>query len=201
MQEISDAPKIPAATSEQSAEMWVEAGLAELAEGGLERVRVEVVAHRLGVTKGGFYRRFKDRRALLDAILGAWAHGRIAVIERQTALDGQTPAERLRSIIRLFAERLNAQGMAVELAVRQAARADAAASAAVARVDQARLAQVGGLYRRLGFSAKEAEARAVLFYAFIFGQTLLLLNATAARREGIIEACGEVLTRAAPVEP
>src|SRR5439155_9983313 len=44
---------------------WIEAGLAELAEGGIDRVRVEVVAERLGVTKGGFYRRFKDRRALV----------------------------------------------------------------------------------------------------------------------------------------
>ena len=32
----------------------------------------------LGVTKGGFYRRFKDRRALLDALLETWSAGRIA---------------------------------------------------------------------------------------------------------------------------
>jgi AcrR family transcriptional regulator len=39
---------------------WIEAGLKELGCGGVEAVRVEVVAQRLGVTKGGFYRRFKD---------------------------------------------------------------------------------------------------------------------------------------------
>ena len=48
---------------------WIEAGLAELARSGVEGVRVEVLAKNLGVTKGGFYRRFRDRAALLDGIL------------------------------------------------------------------------------------------------------------------------------------
>ena len=85
---------------------WIEAGLAELAEGGIERVRVEVVAERLGVTKGGFYRRFKDRRALLDAVLETWSGGRIAGIEQQTTLGGLTPRERLKSLVKLYTERI-----------------------------------------------------------------------------------------------
>ena len=40
---------------------WIEAGFAELARSGVEGVRVEVLAKNLGVTKGGFYRRFRDR--------------------------------------------------------------------------------------------------------------------------------------------
>ena len=43
-------------------------GFAELARSGVEGVRVEVLAKNLGVTKGGFYRRFRDRAALLDAM-------------------------------------------------------------------------------------------------------------------------------------
>ena len=73
---------------------WVETGLAELGRAGIEGVRVEVLAVRLGVTKGGFYRRFKDRRALLDAMLEKWADGRIDAIEQQTALNGETPGGR-----------------------------------------------------------------------------------------------------------
>jgi AcrR family transcriptional regulator len=71
---------------------WIKAALAELAEGGVDRVRVEMVAERLGVTKGGFYRRFKDRRALLGAILDTWSRGRIAAIEKQAALGNAGPA-------------------------------------------------------------------------------------------------------------
>ena len=42
-------------------DMWIEAGLKEIGRAGVEGVRVEVLAGRLGITKGGFYRRFKDR--------------------------------------------------------------------------------------------------------------------------------------------
>src|SRR5262245_37872964 len=98
---------------------WIAVGLDGLAEGGIDAVRVEVVAERLGVTKGGVYRRFKDRGALLDAILERWSSGRIAAVDQQFALDGASPAERLRSLVRLYSERVSAQGIAVELAIRQ----------------------------------------------------------------------------------
>jgi len=176
---------------------WIEAALAEMAAGGVERVRVEVLAERLGVTKGGFYRRFKDRRALLDAVLEAWTAGRIAAIETQTELGGDTPQRRLESLIRLYSERLNPQGMAIELAIRQWARSDRAAAAAAARVDAARLARVARLYARLGLGPAEAEARAVLFYAFIFGQSLLFLEEPLRKRQKLAAACAAVLTAVA----
>ena len=72
-------------TDASGRDMWVEAALKEIGRGGIERVRVEVLAERLGITKGGFYRRFKDRRALLDALLETWTRGRIAATEKQTS--------------------------------------------------------------------------------------------------------------------
>jgi AcrR family transcriptional regulator len=48
---------------------WIEAGFKEIARSGVEGVRVEVLAKNLGVTKGGFYRRFTDRAALLDGLV------------------------------------------------------------------------------------------------------------------------------------
>src|SRR3954465_11064320 len=105
---------------------WIEAGFKELARSGVEGVRVEVLAKNLGVTKGGFYRRFRDRAALLDGILGAWSAGRIASIERQPSLDGASARDRLKAVVQLYAERMNTTGMAVELAIRQWARSDEA---------------------------------------------------------------------------
>src|ERR1700716_3423646 len=124
--------------SESKREVWIEAGLAEMARHGIDGVRVEVLAKNLGVTKGGFYRRFKDRAALLDGILRTWSSGRIASIEKQTSLDGATARDRLRAVIQLYAERMNTAGMAVELAIRQWARSDEAGAAAVARGDAPR---------------------------------------------------------------
>lgn len=175
-------------------EKWIAAALDVLAEGGVDRVRVEVVAERLGVTKGGFYRRFKDRRALLDAILEEWSRGRIAAVNRQTALGDAAPRERLVSLIDLYSERVSAHGMAIELAIRQWARTDRAAAAAVALVDAQRLKNVADLYGRLGLSAEGAQSRAVLFYSFIFGQSLLFLDRAPRKRASLIAACASALT-------
>jgi AcrR family transcriptional regulator len=71
-------------------ECWIEAGFAKLSRSGVEGVRVEVPAKSLGVTKGSFYRRFKDRAALLSAMLADWSADRLATIEQQAALDGET---------------------------------------------------------------------------------------------------------------
>jgi AcrR family transcriptional regulator len=177
-------------------DMWIEAGLEEIGRGGLERVRVEVLAKSLGITKGGFYRRFKDRRALLDAILETWKRGRVTAIEKHTELGNEDARDRLKSLIRLYSERVNPEGMAIELAIRQWARSDAVAGAAVASVDAARLKNVAQLYGKLGLAVEDAQAWAVLLYSFIFGQSLLFLEQTPRKRASLIAACAYVLTEA-----
>ena len=185
---------IAAVTNDDGSAKWIEAGLAALARGGIDQVRVEVLAKDLGVTKGGFYRRFADRRGLLDAILESWARGRIAAIEQHAKLDGVSARQRLRELIRLYSETVNPRGMAVELAIRQWSRGDGAAAAIVARVDAARLKNVAMLYRALGFGTQQAEAQALLLYSFIFGQSLLQMKQGIRRQKDLIAACTEALT-------
>jgi AcrR family transcriptional regulator len=178
---------------EDTSQDWVTVGFTELAKGGVDSVRVEVLAERLGVTKGGFYRRFKDRRALLDAMLEKWRDGRVTAIERQAEEGGTTPAERIQSLAKLYTERANEQGMAIELAIRQWARNDPMAAAAAATVDAARLKTASSLYRSLGYSARDADARAVLFYAFLFGQSMLFLDEGPRKRASLIAASARFL--------
>ena len=179
--------------TESKGDVWVAAGFAELAHTGVDGVRVEVLAKSLGVTKGGFYRRFRDRAALLEAMLQSWSAGRIAAIERHTSLDGQEPRERLKAVIQLYSERLNPEGMAIELAIRQWARSDENAAAAVASVDAARLKHVAELYRATGLEAEAAEAQAFLFYCFIFGQSLLFVERGPRKRSQLVAKSAEKL--------
>ena len=176
-------------------ESWIAAGFEEIARTGVEGVRVEVLAKSLGVTKGGFYRRFRDRAALLEAMLQHWSAGRIAAIERHTSLDGGSARERLRALIALYSERMNTEGMAVELAIRQWARSDELAANAVASVDAARLKNVGHLYRATGLPAEEADAQAFLFYCFVFGQSLLYLERGPRKRAQLVAKSAETLLR------
>jgi AcrR family transcriptional regulator len=179
--------------TDDRAAAWIKAGFAELAKTGVEGVRVEVLAKNLGVTKGGFYRRFKDRAALLAGMLAEWSSGRIAAIEQQASLDGATARDRLSALIRLYSERVNTEAIAIELAIRQWARAEEAAAEAVASVDAARLRNVAQLYRATGLEADDADARAFLFYCFVFGQSLLFLERGMRRRNALIAKSTETL--------
>jgi AcrR family transcriptional regulator len=188
---MSDAKS--AAKIDAKSETWIKAGFAELARSGIDGVRVEVLAKNLGVTKGGFYRRFRDRAALLEGILNDWREGRIAAIEQQVNLDGKSARDRLKALIHLYSERMNTEGMAIELAIRQWARSDEAAAEAVASVDAARLKNVGQLYRATGLEADAADAKAFLFYCFIFGQSLLFLERGQRKRAQLVARSAEKL--------
>src|ERR671936_5088 len=96
---------------------------------------------------------------------GSRCSPRISALPRaaSTVASPQEPRERLKALIQLYSERLNPEGMAIELAIRQWARADENAAAAAASVDAARLEHVTELYRATGLDAEEAEAQAFLF--------------------------------------
>jgi AcrR family transcriptional regulator len=155
---------------------WIAAALETLADGGIEAVRVEPLAKTLKVTKGSFYWHFADRRALLDAMLTHWAEGRVAAIRDQAAAGkpGQdSPTVILLRLADLYTRHGNSRGLAIELAIRAFARGDEGAAKAVRVVDGERLTHVTALFERLGWPAGDAQARAILFYSYLFGQSLL----------------------------
>jgi AcrR family transcriptional regulator len=154
------------------AQAWIEAALETLADGGIEAVRVEPLAEALAVTKGSFYWHFADRRALLDALFAQWASGRITAIREQVA-GPEHPRVMLMRLADLYTRHANVKGLAIELAIRSFARNDDGAAKIVRLVDTERLTHVTRLFGGLGWNLLEAQARAVLFYSYLFGQSLL----------------------------
>ena len=167
---------------------WITAGFDALAAGGIDAVRVEPLAKALDITKGSFYWHFADRRALLDAMLTAWMDGRIAAIREQSTARG-APEAVLRGLADLYTRHANVRGLSIELAIRALARSDQDAAEAVRAVDRERLRHVGDLFAALGWPRAEAQARAIQFYSFLFGQSLLDAQAMQpAARERAIDA-------------
>jgi AcrR family transcriptional regulator len=166
---------------------WIAAAFAELAAHGWDGVRVEPIAATLSVTKGSFYWHFTDRDALIAAMFIRWAEGRVRAIRHETE-DDQDPRALLYRLIDLYARGPHAQGLAIELAIRGVARSDSRAADAVAMVDGERLAQVSRLFSKLGSKPAQSEARAFLFYAFVFGQSLI-----AGRRDASLRAAASEL--------
>jgi AcrR family transcriptional regulator len=70
---------------------WIDEGLRALAAGGPDAVRIEPLAQTLGVTKGGFYWHFEDRRALLEEILDTWERASVDEVIERVEGGGGTP--------------------------------------------------------------------------------------------------------------
>ena len=150
---------------------WIEAGIALLAEGGIDAVRVEPLAGRLGVTKGSFYWHFKDRAALHLAILDHWRATSTADVITLLERQGGSAAERLR---RLFATTVvDPRRPQLTTAIRAWARTDRLAAEAIATADVERIAYVEGLLVEHGLPPGTATVRARILYLTLMGSFAL----------------------------
>jgi AcrR family transcriptional regulator len=143
------------------------------------------------VTKGSFYWHFKDRDALLEAVLDSWRREATLRIISRLDQTTQSAAGRLRQLLQLPFHGARAErGAEIELSLRLWSRRDPRARATLAEVDQLRLRYIAGLLEDCGFGAVEAKARAVLAYSFIrVGSTLIESG-----DEATMEACFAFLT-------
>lgn len=175
MNEATTPPRRRATTArvQLDPERWVEAAVDVLAREGVTGLRVEVLAKRCGVTKGSFYWHFRDRQALLDAVLQHWKAGRIRDIEKTTAVTPGQERTQLHYAIEVYGASRNRKGMSIELAVRDWARHDARAAAVVEEVDLYRLECTRKLFVAAGMSDAEAKSRSLLLYACVFGLSLM----------------------------
>ncbi len=170
-----DQPVRPPAQQQQSnldASAWVEAAFDALAEGGIDAVRVDPLAKRLGVTRGSFYWHFKDRDALHQAMLRRWRErANYSVFDR---IEGSAASarERLERLLALpYSSPRSARGAAIELAIRLWARRDKMAAKAVRHIDRVRLDYFEMLLREHG--VQNARGRAYLFYAAIMAEAFI----------------------------
>ena len=83
--------------SRLSREDWVSAAAERLRERGARTVSVEAIARALGVSKGSFYWHFKDRSALIEALLEGWEKLATTAIIADTDRAGGIGAQRVLS--------------------------------------------------------------------------------------------------------
>ncbi len=168
-----------------SRERWIQEGLTALADGGVDKVRVEVLAERIGVSKGGFYGHFENRDALLEALLDAWEQ---ALVEEVIVLLDDTGDARAR-LTRLFdMAASNSDWLRVDLAVRDWARGDRAVAVRLARVDDRRMDYLRSQFRQITDDAVDAEARALLVAALWVGAHPFAAGHGNLRREDVAQA-------------
>ncbi|AFM16347.1 transcriptional regulator [Mycolicibacterium chubuense NBB4] len=148
--------------SRLSADDWVQAGYAILADGGLEALKLDRLCRRLGVTKGSFYWHFTDMAGYRAAVVEAWGQLRDRDRSRFGALGDLPPRDRL---AQMMASLLGERHWSLERAMREWARTDPAAAASVRAADRQVLDAVRRAYEDAGFTGEDADMRANATFA------------------------------------
>lgn len=147
---------------------WIAAAIQVMADSSVEQVRVEKLAIDLKASKGSFYWHFKDRNALLDAVLEEWQARSTLMVQERLMRDEPDVPTRIRRLMELpFHSSAAARAADLELAIMGWARRSAAARAAVDAVDGARTAYLVDQFVALGCAETEAQWRAHQAYALL----------------------------------
>jgi AcrR family transcriptional regulator len=170
---------------------WVLEALRALANSGVEAVRVEPLAKKLGVTKGSFYWHFGDRAALLAAVLADWERRATLAIIAEVEAAGGDARERLVALFR----RALAADLRLDRRVRAWATDDAAAAAVLRRVDRRRIGYLRRLFAQMGHAKPLATALARLTYSAMVGAFELGFHAAGSEGERAARLYQELLTR------
>lgn len=172
---------------------WLKTALDALEEGGIQAVRVEHLAARLGVAKSGFYYHFRDREDLYDKLLDHWLtlDGTPLIKERQ--LEGASPRDRLR----IVSEIVDSAGLSrYDTAIRQWSRLDPKVRRVWRQEMNKRLAHIRGLFAALGFEGDDLEMRTRTYVAYQVSDREIFGDLSAGERAKLREMRIDLLTGA-----
>ncbi|MCI3181653.1 TetR/AcrR family transcriptional regulator [Caulobacter sp. CCUG 60055] len=171
---------------------WVAAARRLLVAEGIQAVKIDRLAKALGVTRGGFYWRFEDHKALLDALVEDWRERNGLAMVAPLAGEGP-PIERFRAFMRVLIDEVDFSP-AYDMAVRAWARTEPEVAAVVKAVDAERLAVLAALFRDAGWRPEEADVRARITYYHQVGYYALDEQVPRAERYAASELYMQALT-------
>lgn len=150
-------------TPKNTAMDWIAAGQRILVDEGIVGLKVDRLASRLGVSRGGFYHHFSDRDDFLEQLVRHW--------EATCHFLPETPPPARRAeaiawfdgaITRLIGS--DGYDYHFDLAAREWSRADTRVAWAVERADRERIATLRKFFQAIGYSGEHAATRARIFY-------------------------------------
>jgi AcrR family transcriptional regulator len=164
---------------------WIDEGLRALAVGGADAVRIEALARALGVTKGGFYWHFDDRRALLEEMLDTWERVSVDEVIERVEGEGGDARGRLRRLSAIASSR--GELLRIDLAIRDWARRDRAVAKRLRRVDNRRMDYMRSLFGAFSRDEDDVEARCMLAFSLWIGSHFMAADHGARSRADVMK--------------
>jgi AcrR family transcriptional regulator len=163
-------------TKRLTAQDWIDFALKTLAREGFHALKADVLARKLGVSRGSFYWHFTDLRGFHGRVIAHWRRTAtdaiIADLERHDARE-----QRLEVLLR----RAFGHGALMEVRMRNWADKNAAAARVIGEIDRQRRRYIEKLLRQAGVAPSTAATRAQVLYWSYLGAALSRSKLTGAR--------------------
>ena len=155
-----------------TAKDWLEGALQVLASEGVSAIAIEPLAKKLGVTKGSFYWHYKNRSALLDALLDFWEGIEVAYV-RDLNRQNETPEMLLEASLYILINDETNKHVFLGLS---SASGDKTVKAVYLRAVSRRISLFTSAFTRMGFGKDEAQERALKIYCSYLGLIKTLVD-------------------------
>ena len=176
----------------QSKKSWLDAALQALASGGIDQVRVESLAKKLGVTKGSFYWHFKDREQFLDELLNFWAEQSTQVV----IANPNYPTDSKARVRAVAADIVRHDLGKLDPHVRSWTQYDKRRARVVAKIDKVRFEFLRDLFLAAGFSMIGSDLRAQSLYRYVLGEQFISVRESMSQRLQRMQAHVDLLLQA-----
>ena len=180
-----------------SREVWLQAAKQALLDTGVDAVKIQPLANRLNISRTSFYWFFKDRTALLDALLEQWEAKNTGAFVEACEAYAETITEAVLNLITVFYDE-EAFEPRLDFAVRGWAHQSRPVMARVNIADERRLAAIREMFERFGFASDDADVRARTVYLAQIGYISMQVQESVATRMSRIQRYVEIYSGRSP---
>ena len=176
---------------------WLDAAYESLIRNGVDSVRITPLSRRVKLSRTSFYWFFKDRDALLKALLERWKSKNTRNLVQQTKAYAESISEAILNVFdcwldqRLFDSRF-------EFAVRNWAQRTNDVAAEIVAADKTRLEALKNMFIRFGYKPLAADVRSRTIYLTQIGYISMQTSETIDTRMARIPSYVEIFTATPP---
>lgn len=146
-----------------SPEVWIDIAYDTLITRGVEAVRIQPLAKQLNLSRTSFYWFFKDREALLEALIQRWRDKNTGNLIQQTQAYAENITEAVLNLFDCWLDEALFDD-AFEFAMRNWALQSDGVREEIEQADLRRLQAIGDMFERFNFPQHEADIRARTIY-------------------------------------
>lgn len=161
-----------------SREIWLDAAKRALILTGVDGVKIQPLANGLNISRTSFYWFFKDRSALLSALLAEWEAKNTGAFTEACGAYAQTISEAVLNLIVVFQDETLFEPQ-LDFAIRAWAHQSKTVATRVHAADKLRLDAIRAMFERFDIKGEEADVRARTVYLTQIGYISMQVKETA----------------------